>query len=44
MTNPTTNPDLIHQEQSATEYADKLVKSHSVKPTEEEQSLGTQVF
>jgi len=38
------NKELIKQEQQAEEYANKLVKSHGVKPQGEETSFGVQGF
>lgn len=39
-----TNNELIQQEKQAEEYANKLIKSHSVKPEGEEASFGVQGF
>lgn len=39
-----TNNKLLKQEQQAEEYANKLIKSHGVKPEGEEESFGIQGF
>jgi hypothetical protein len=36
--------EILKQEQQAIEYANQLIKSHSVKPKGEELSFGVQGF